>query len=155
MRHRLYYHLIWTTLDRQPLIDTRCGHFLCRFLRVVAFDERSRLVAVGMVATHVHVLIATHPTTNLPKLIQRLKGGSAHTANQEGYAQAKAPLRWAAGYNLQTVSVSLLERTREYLRNQPSHHPTERIAGWSGYEEITEWRSSPSGLAMPSNGFSR
>lgn len=153
MRHRLYYHITWTTLYRQPLINARCADFLCRFLRPIAIEERSRILLIGVVSTHIHVLITTHPATVIPRLVQMLKGKSARSATGLGYADPERPLRWAAGYNLNTLGYSQLEIVRNYLRNQPQHHPTEAIAGWAGDREETEWRS-PSGLQGPSRGFS-
>jgi putative transposase len=140
MRHRLYLHLVWTTLDRAPLIDAACARFLTRYLRAITAEERARVLAVGIVATHVHLLLATHPSTNLPRLIQRLKGASARIANREGHAPLGTPLRWAEGYNVQTVSLSLLGRTREYVLCQADHHPNEAIPNWDGDTGVTEWR---------------
>ena len=136
MRHRL----TWTTLGRQPIIDAGCAGFLCRFLRALAFEERARILLLGIVSTHVHLLIATHPTTNLPRLIQRLKGASARTATIERHSGASTPLRWAPGYNIQSVSQSHLEATRDYLRSQPLHHLGEAIPGWHGDTLVEEWR---------------
>ncbi len=48
MRHRLYYHLVWTTKDREPLIDASVARFLCKFLRAIAVEERGRVLEIGM-----------------------------------------------------------------------------------------------------------
>jgi REP element-mobilizing transposase RayT len=82
MRHRLFVHLIWTTRERQSLIDARVARFLSEFLRDVASQERARVMAIGMVRTHVHMLVRVHPQTSLTRLVQRLKGGSATVATK-------------------------------------------------------------------------
>jgi putative transposase len=133
---------VWTTLDRAPLIGLECARFLCRYLRSITQEERARVLAIGIVSTHVHLLLATHPSTNLPKLIQRLKGASARVANKEGHVPLTKPLHWAEGYNIQTVSLSLLQQTRAYVLDQHDHHPTEAIPGWEGDREMPEWRSA-------------
>jgi REP element-mobilizing transposase RayT len=78
--HHLYYHLTWTTRGRDRLIDAGLANFLCRYLRAVARQERAHVLEVGMVATHVHVLLRAHPTTDLTRLVQRAKGGSSALA---------------------------------------------------------------------------
>jgi putative transposase len=143
MRHRLYLHLVWTTLDRTPLINLECAIFLCRYLRSITEEERARVLAIGIVSTHVHLLLATHPSSNLPKLIQRLKGASSRVANKEGKTPITQPLKWAEGYNIQSVSLSLLSSTKQYVLDQNTHHPTEAIEGWNGDHGWKEWRTDP------------
>ena len=129
MRDRLYVHLVWTTREREAIIDLAVARFLERFLTAVARQERAGVHALGMVQTHVHLLLQLHPTTFIPKLMQRLKGGSSVLANREGHATQR-PLRWAKGYNIVSVSPRALATARAYVLNQPSHHPGEAIPGW-------------------------
>ncbi len=126
--HRLYYHVSWTTRNRAALIDAAGACFLTRFLRGVARQEHAHILEIGMVSTHVHILVRAHPTTDLSRLMQRLKGGSSAVAHKEHLAS----LRWAKGYAIDTVGRRALSAVREYLREQPSRHQAERIEGWPG-----------------------
>jgi putative transposase len=145
--HRLYCHIVWRTRDRAPLIDAGLARFLVTFLRGVARQERAHVLELGMVRTHVHVLARVHPTTDLSRLLQRLKGGSAAVAGKERRSSEGNQLRWAKGYSIRSVSPRNLPAVREYLRQQPVHHPNEVIPGWAGnqpeYEQAgqDEWRS--------------
>ena len=98
------------------------------------------MLEVGIVTTHLHVLARTHPLTNLSRLVQRFKGGSAHQANVERLGRGADGLRWAKGYTLETVSPRVLDAVRQYLRTQPERHPQHVIPGWAGdtpeYEQI-------------------
>lgn len=131
MYHRLYYHVVWGTNDREPLITKEVAEFLCRFVRSIAIQERSRVLEVGIVSDHVHILMTLHPMTNWPRFIQRLKGGSSMLINREGLSSEK-PLKWAKGYSVQTVSPCNVEKVRSYLKKQPEHHPGRVIQGWKG-----------------------
>jgi REP element-mobilizing transposase RayT len=144
MRDRLYVHIVWTTRSREPTIDAAVARFLSRFLPAVARQERAGLHAMGMVRTHVHLLLQLHPTTNISRLLQRLKGGSSVLANREGHAAAR-PLRWARGYNIESVSPRALGAAREYVLRQPAHHPREAIPGWNGTVEISNEESGEIG----------
>ena len=76
MYHRLYCHIVWTTREREPLIDSGLARFLTRYLRTIARQERAHILEIGMVATHIHLLMRIDQGTSLPRLLQRLKGGT-------------------------------------------------------------------------------
>jgi REP element-mobilizing transposase RayT len=147
VHHRLYVHIVWTTRRREPTLDAASAVFLAGFLPAVASQERSRLLAFGAVRTHVHLLVQLHPTTSLPRLVQRLKGGSSVISNREGHG--RSALRWAKGYSVASVGERALEAARRYVASQAEHHPGEAIAGWDG------WGASAAFAAEPSRGFSR
>ena len=130
--HRRYVHLVWTTHDREPLIDAGTASFLCRFLRAVARKERSYILEVGMVQTHIHLLVRIHPTVNISRLVQRLKALSSMVGNREHHSDSDLPLYWTKGYAVKSVAPEGLEAVRAYLRRQPKHHPIEALSGWSG-----------------------
>src|SRR5437879_4128508 len=111
MRHRLYYHITWTTLNREPLIDNGIAEFLCRYLRVVAHQERARVLEIGVVTTHVHVLVRAHPQTDLTRLVQRSKGGSSAIAGKERHSTTGTRLKWNKGYSIVTLGPRSLEQT--------------------------------------------
>jgi len=130
MRHRLYCHLIWRTRDNAPLIDAPVARFLCRFFRAIAREERARVLEIGLVADHAHLLVRLHPETRLSRLVQRLKGSSAAVCRKERHSPAGRALRWSKGYTVQSVSPQALGAVRRYLRQQATHHPSAAIAGW-------------------------
>jgi len=132
MFHRLYCHIVWTTRDREPLIDAGLAKFLSRFLRTIARQERSHILEIGIVATHVHLLVRIDQVTSLPRLLQRLKGGSSYVAGKEKHSNSGYSLKWAKGYSIETVNPRQLAAVREYLRTQSRRHPGEAIQGWDG-----------------------
>ena len=130
MRHRLYIHLVWTTPEREKLIDANLARFLGRFLRAMARKERAYVLEIGMVQTHIHLLVRVHPTVPISTLVKRLKGASSALAAKESIGASR--LRWAKGYSADTVSARAIDCVRAYLRRQPTNHPDEAIVGWKG-----------------------
>ena len=128
MRARLFYHLVWTTDRRTPLIDLEGARFLCRVLRPMAQENRAEVLEIGMVSTHIHLLIRAQPKTDIPTMVGRMKGATSRIAKRD----AIAPLSWADGYDLETVSPAEELKIRHYLRAQPFRHPAEAIDGWEG-----------------------
>ena len=129
MHHRLYVHVAWTTRDRERLIDAPAARFLVRYLRAIARQERAHILELGIVQTHVHLLARLHPTTAIPRLLQRWKGGSSAIAAKEGHTAGRR-LRWERGYHIDSVSRRALDAVARYVREQPGHHPDEAIPDW-------------------------
>ena len=128
MRHRIFAHIIWTTRDRAPAIDRAGAELLWRMLPRIARQERALVLEIGIVRTHVHLLIRLHPTTAIPRLMQRMKGGTSVLANRGGTAHHE--LRWARGYNITSVHPAGIQAVRQYVRNQHLRHPAESIPDW-------------------------
>ena len=119
---RLYVHLTWTTLQRQALITPDVVAFLRRFLPREAERHGARVLAIGIVADHVHVVLRLAAVNNIPRMVQSFKGASARVANREGLTP-RAPLRWAEGYDLRSLGVRQLRTVMDYVENQAHRHP--------------------------------
>jgi REP element-mobilizing transposase RayT len=138
-------HIVWTTRDRQPIIEAALAEFLADNLAVIIRQERARLIELGIVSTHLHLLLRLHPTTELPRLIQRLKGGTAARANHHRLPGRRV-LRWARGYNVDSVNHRALEIAGRYVRDQHLHHPHEAITGWPRHPSLGAGIESSSSL---------
>jgi putative transposase len=123
---RIYAHLSWTTFARLPLIDLPVRAFLEKFLTAECRRQEARLLELGVVRDHVHVLLELPGTFNVPRLVQGLKGASARIANRDGIARRES-LRWAAGYDLRSVGRRELDVVRDYVRKQATHHPGKEV----------------------------
>ncbi len=123
MRNRLYVHLVWTTRGRAPMIDALRAIFLGRYLGLVADQERAAVLALGMVTTHVHLLLRVVPATQLSRMIQRMKGGSSYLAGREGIGTVSLPLLWDEGYDLESVSPSALANVGDYVLRTAGSSP--------------------------------
>src|SRR5437016_1311943 len=91
MPFRFYAHLSWTTWARLPLIDERVAHFLGPFLLAEAKRHGARVMEMGIVRDHVHLLLELPPVYDAPRLVQGLKGASARIANRDGHTGREPP----------------------------------------------------------------
>jgi putative transposase len=130
MRHRILYHIVWTTQGRAGVIDADTARFLCATLRTLATEHRSHILEIGMVSTHLHLLVRSEPLADLPKMVGRMKGVTSRVAKRDEIC----PLSWADGYDIETVSPGDEQKIRHYLRAQPYRHPDEAIDQWEGDE---------------------
>ena len=121
-----YAHIVWTTLDRQPMIGPPMAAFLERFLPAEAKRHRARIIALGIVSDHVHMLVELPAMFDLPRMVQGLKGGSSRLAREEPGLEV-CGLSWATGYTARSVSPGSLKRVTNYLRAQGRRHPAAAI----------------------------
>ena len=122
---RIYAHLSWTTWARLPLIEESVADFLLRFLLAEAKRHGTRVIEIGVVPNHVHLLLQLLPAYDVPRLVQGLKGASARLANRDGFSQNNS-LRWETGYDLRSVGIKQLPQVANYVRLQEVKHGSPR-----------------------------
>ena len=121
----IYAHLSWTTWARLPLISQAVAEFLLRFLLAEAKRHGARVVEIGVVPNHVHMLLELPASYDVPRLVQGLKGASARLANRDGFSRNKS-LRWETGYDLRSVGIKQLPQVANYVRLQELKHGSPR-----------------------------
>ena len=122
---RIYAHLSWTTWARLPLIEESVADFLLRFLLAEAKRHGTRVIEIGVVPNHVHLLLQLPPAYDVPRLVQGLKGASARLANRDGFSQNNS-LRWETGYDLRSVGIKQLPQVAHYVRLRELKHGSPR-----------------------------
>ena len=118
----LLYHIIFSTKRREPYIDADLRPRLHDYLGGIINEARGRIVIVGGVADHVHVLAYLPAPMSVPDAVRVLK------ANSSGWVHRTFPDRqvfaWQSGYAAFTVSRSVMDDVRRYIANQEEHHRT-------------------------------
>ena len=119
---RLFYHIVWTTKYRQPLINDANREAILKAIAAKIIALNGICHAVNAVSDHVH-LVATIPAAiPLGTCIGQVKGNSSHLASRLPGNAANEPFKWQSGYAVLTVSESHLERVVQYVINQQRHH---------------------------------
>ncbi|HWW03573.1 MAG TPA: IS200/IS605 family transposase [Candidatus Acidoferrum sp.] len=115
-----YYHCVFSTKDRRPLIKQSLQERLWPFLGGIARQNGMKAMEIGGVADHVHLLLSLPSTLSIAKALQFIKGGSSKWVH-ETFPQH--PLfGWQIKYGAFAVSVSLLDKTIRYIQSQAEHH---------------------------------
>ena len=117
----LYYHTVFVTDRREPLIDRELEAFLRSFFGAKCEEMSVNLLAQGIVCDHVHLVVSLRPSHYIPEVMNYLKGTSAHEANH--HHEFKNSLRWMRGYRMDTVSARNLEAAKNYTEAQYERHP--------------------------------
>ena len=93
---RLYYHAVWATKNREPVIDDVMILPITQVIEQTTRDLGVNVFVVGVMPDHVHVFAQIPPSRDVAAVIGRWKGASFHTAN-EYRPQAMAKLVWQSG----------------------------------------------------------
>jgi len=117
---QLYYHLIWATKEREPLITPQFEPKLWDYLRGKGLDLGGIVYAVGGVADHVHVAVAIPPRIAVATYAGQLKGASSHWMTH--LADHPAPFEWQDGYGAFSFSRRSLPQVVQYVLHQHEHH---------------------------------
>lgn len=117
----LYYHLVFGTHNREPLIATAWRNRLHEYLGGTVAGLGGVSKAVGGVADHVHLLISLRPTQQIPDVVRELKKASNEFVRTEFELPSFA---WQDGYGVFSVSPGSIDSVRRYIANQEAHHRT-------------------------------
>ena len=115
-----YFHYVFSTKHRQPLIRPEFQKELWAYMGGIARKNNMKTISVGGTNDHIHILLSLPSTVTISKAIQLIKGNSSKWIN-ESFENSK-PFAWQKGYGAFSINVSILDATLRYIENQPKHH---------------------------------
>jgi REP element-mobilizing transposase RayT len=117
---QLFYHLVFSTKNRAPLILPAWQADLYSYIGGVVRNRRGELCAAGGIADHIHLMArlpADRAVADAVRDIKALSSGWRHENGDHSFA-------WQGGYGAFTVSRSMVERVTRYINRQEEHHRT-------------------------------
>ncbi len=115
-------HVIFSTKERRPFIDTDTRPKLHAYLATVARNAGCEAYRVGGVADHVHFAIRLSRTITIAELVETLKTSSSKWLKTE--SRDLAVFAWQRGYGCFSVGPKDLKALTAYIDNQEVHHHT-------------------------------
>jgi REP element-mobilizing transposase RayT len=120
---RTYYHLVWATRERIPLITETIERQLYGYILGKAVAMDSLVHAIGGVEDHIHVVASIPPKHAIADVVKRWKGSSSHFVNRDLSALiSPAAFRWQRGYGVFSLGRTQLSVAVRYVRKQRAHH---------------------------------
>lgn len=132
--HQLYYHVVWATRERSPVLANRRDQAVAEVTRV-ARRFGAHVLACNTMPDHVHLLVSL-PPVDLAQFVGKVKGGSSFALNHQKEEDQR--IRWQDGYGVVSLRSSDTPTVIHYIENQEHIH-TERNA-WPTLEQ-TEYGS--------------
>ena len=117
---KLYYHFVWATKQRQPLIDSNLESDLYRAIAAKVQEMEGFVHAVDGTKDHVHLAVSIPPKLALSEFIGDTKGNSSHFVNH--IVKPDLEFRWQDEYDVLSFGEKNLPTVVGYIHNQKQHH---------------------------------
>ena len=118
---RLYYHVVWATKQRLPLITQKVEPLLYGYITGKAHSLGCIVHAIGGTEDHIHLVISIPPKLSVADLVGIVKGSSTHYLNHD-LAERLPQFSWQRGYGALSLGSKQLDDAVAYVRNQKTHH---------------------------------
>jgi REP element-mobilizing transposase RayT len=120
------FHCVFTTKGRIKLLTPEIRERLWPFIGAIARDNSMKLIVIGGIEDHVHMLITLPSTISIAKAMQIIKAGSSKFLRQT--FRSTSNFEWQEGYAAFSVSISHQLETVRYILSQEQHHKTRSFA---------------------------
>ena len=123
---RMWVHLIWSTKNRMPLLGDELREKVFSHMKENAPKKGIYLDTIDGTSDHVHTLVSFKADQTIAKVAQLLKRESSHWVNDEKLSRGK--FEWQDEYIAVSVRESMVDKVREYIKNQKEHHRTKTFS---------------------------
>jgi putative transposase len=117
---QLFYHLVWSTKNRQPLLVPNVESEIHDFLRAKAMGLGATLFALNGIEDHVHLVGSIPPGIAVAKFVGQVKA-VASTKFNKAHPHA-SPFFWQEEYGAFSFDAKRLPNYIAYVDWQKEHH---------------------------------
>lgn len=117
---KVVVHIVFSTKNREPMLDASVRPRLFAFLSSVARDAQCECYRVGGVADHVHIAVRLSRTITVAEIVEVLKAYSSKWLKTQSADLAN--FSWQRGYGAFSFDPSALHVLQRYIDNQEEHH---------------------------------
>jgi REP element-mobilizing transposase RayT len=118
--HTILIHAVFSTKNREPWLTPAVRERLFPYLGGIARQQGMKMLAVGGVADHLHLLLSLSRENSVAEAMRVIKGSSSKWIH-ETFPQM-AGFGWQEGYGAFSLGISQAEETRRYIEAQEIHH---------------------------------
>ena len=117
---QLFYHIVWATKERMPLLTPEVEPTIHGFLRGKASGLGATVFALNGTDEHVHMVVSIPPKLSIAKFIGNVKGVASARYNKSH--PDSTPLFWQRGYGVFSFQKGQLRNFVAYVDRQKEHH---------------------------------
>lgn len=117
---KVWVHLVWATKFRKPLLAKCIRQNVFRHMRKNANEHAVQIDFINGHFDHVHILVALRPDQSIADTVKLIKGESTHWINEHHLTAER--FEWQRKYFAASVSEQNINRVRNYIKNQETHH---------------------------------
>jgi len=132
---KVYIHFVWSTKNRELFLNTT--ELRKKVWQHILENAKEKGIFIDFIngyTEHCHCLISLGIDQTIEKIMQLVKGESTHWINKNQLTKSK--FEWQDEYFAVSVSESMLDKVRDYIKNQEEHH--HRKSFQEEYDEFIE-----------------
>jgi REP element-mobilizing transposase RayT len=116
----VYLHVVFSTKNRAPFITPDLGARLHPYLTAIVIGNGTKVLDVGGVADHVHLLLSFGRSEKIADVVRDIKAGSSRWVH-DTFPRLR-DFAWQNGYGAFSVGFRELPAVRAYIAGQEEHH---------------------------------
>jgi putative transposase len=116
---QLFYHIVWSTKNREPLLTPDIEPVIHGFLRSKAIGLEAVVFALNGTVDHVHMVAAIPPRIAIARFIGQIKAVASTRFNKSGRAEV---FFWQEEYGVFSFDGKRLPNYIAYVERQKEHH---------------------------------
>lgn len=117
---KLFIHLIFHIKSTSVKIRKEDKNDLYSYIGAIIKDNDSIPILINGVEDHIHILCVLSKNIALAKLVEEIKRHSSRWIKTRGTYYST--FSWQGGYGGFSISPSLHDKTKLYIKNQEEHH---------------------------------
>lgn len=117
---QLFYHLVWSTKNRAPLLTPKVERRIYSFLTSKAVGLNGVVYTLGGTVDHVHMVATIPPAISVAQFIGQVKGVASSRFNKLGSRSVR--FGWQAEYGAFSIDAKRLASFIGYVERQKEHH---------------------------------
>ena len=120
---KVYIHFVWSTKNRVQFLNSKELRIkVWNHIKENAKEKGIYIDFINGYSEHCHCLISLGVDQTIQNVMHLIKGESSFWINKQGLTAQK--FEWQEEYFALSVSESIVDRVREYIKNQEGHHGT-------------------------------
>jgi REP element-mobilizing transposase RayT len=117
---KLFYHIVFSTKNRQRFISSTIEEELYKYIAGIVRNIGGSSIEINGTPDHVHVLAILPPKLALSDALRTIKANSSKWVHET--KPNLADFAWQDGYAAFTVSKSQVDGVQQYIADQKHHH---------------------------------
>jgi REP element-mobilizing transposase RayT len=117
---QIYIQAIFAVEQRAALIQPDWKEELFKYIGGIFRNKKQKLIAIGGVEDHVHLLFSLRPSIAISDLIRDIKSDSTEFIKRKRFTRRN--FSWQEGFGAFSYSRSQLDAVAKYVLEQEKHH---------------------------------
>lgn len=117
---QIHIHFVFAVKFRDAVIADVWKTDLYKYIAGIIKNNGHKLIAIGGMPDHIHLLIGVRPNQSISELLKFIKGDSSRWINKNNFVKRR--FEWQAGFGAFSYSKSHLKEVIRYIENQEIHH---------------------------------